>query len=168
MDQLEISKIVGAVCGSLLVFLLIQTGARGLFNTESEQVVFQIDTGEAAGGDTGDAPAEDVPAILAAGDAAKGATVFRKCAACHKIDGNNAVGPHLDGVVDRAKGGVPGFGYSAAITGLGGTWSGEDLYNFLVNPKKFAPGTIMSFAGLPKAEDRADLIAYLTTVTQPQ
>lgn len=168
MDQLEVTKIVGAVCGSLLVFLLIQTAAHGLYNTESEQVVFQIDTGEAAGGDTGGAPAEDVAAILAAGDAAKGEAVFKKCAACHKIDGNNAVGPHLDGVVDRPKGTVAGFSYSAAIPGLGGTWSGEDLYHFLLNPKKFAAGTTMSFAGLPKPEDRANLIAYLTSFPHPQ
>ena len=101
------------------------------------------------------------------GDPSKGEKVFKKCAACHKIDGNNAVGPHLDGVVDRPKGTVAGFSYSAAIPGLGGTWSGEDLYHFLLNPKKFAAGTTMSFAGLPKPEDRANLIAYLTSFPHP-
>lgn len=164
MDQLEVTKIVGAVCGSLLVLLLIQTASHAIFSTHSEQVVFQIET-EGGSGEAAPAEEEDVTAVLASGDAAKGETVFKKCAACHKIDGSNAVGPHLDGLIGRAKGAVEGFKYSAAIPGLGGNWEPADVYHFLESPKGFAPGTTMSFAGLPKSEDRANLIAYLTSLS---
>jgi cytochrome c len=79
-------------------------------------------------------------------------------------DGANGTGPHLFNTVDRAIGGVDGFSYSAAITGLGGNWTPEALDGFLTSPKKYAPGTKMGFAGLKKATDRANLIAYLQTV----
>ena len=71
------------------------------------------------------------------------------------------VGPHLDGVVGRAIGSVEGFSYSDALAGHDGTWDARQIFDFLEDPKKFAPGTTMSFAGLPKPEDRANVIAYL-------
>jgi len=67
----------------------------------------------------------------------------------------------LNGVVDREIATVGGFGYSGALTGLGGAWTPEELYAFLENPKGYAPGTTMGFAGLKKSSDRADVIAYL-------
>ena len=96
MDTMEVTKLVGAVCGSLLVFLLIQTAAHAIYNTESEAVGYAIEVPEGA---EGGEPAEeqvDVAALMSAADPAKGETVFKKCAACHKLDGANAVGPHLD------------------------------------------------------------------------
>ena len=102
---------------------------------------------------------------MAEGDADSGSKVFRKCAACHKVDGSNAVGPHLDGVVDRDIASVDGFGYSGALTSLEGAWTPEELSAFLTSPKGYAPGTTMGFAGLRKVEDRADVIAYLQSVS---
>jgi cytochrome c len=87
--------------------------------------------------------------------------VFRKCSACHKLDGSDGVGPHLNGVVGRDKGSVAGFGYSGTLAGMEGDWTVENLYGFLENPKGYAPGTTMGFAGLKKPQDKADLIAYL-------
>jgi cytochrome c len=87
--------------------------------------------------------------------------VFGKCKACHKIDGTNGVGPHLDGVVGRDIASVEGFAYSDALSGLEGTWTPETMEAFLANPKGYAPGTKMTFAGLPKVADRANVIAYL-------
>tara|TARA_R110002094_G_C4882958_1_gene209182 strand:- start:294 stop:572 length:279 start_codon:yes stop_codon:yes gene_type:complete len=90
--------------------------------------------------------------------------LFSKCKACHKVTGSNATGPYLNGVVGRPKASVAGFGYSATLTGMtGDIWSPENLDKFLTNPKSYAPGTKMSFAGLPKASDRANLIAWLAT-----
>ncbi len=84
----------------------------------------------------------------------------RKCKACHKVDGTNGTGPHLNGVVDRPKGSVEGFGYSEAMLARAGeSWTPENLNGFIENPKGYVPGTKMGFAGLPKAEDRANLIA---------
>ena len=164
MNTMEITKFVGAICGSLLVFLLINTAAHAIFDTSSDVVAFSVEAPEgAAGGGEGGAPADevDVGALVAAADPAAGETIFKKCAACHKLDGTNAVGPHLDAVVGRPVGSVEGFSYSDPMKAHGGDWTPENLFHFLENPKKFVPGTKMTFAGLPKPEDRADVIAFL-------
>lgn len=161
MNTMEITKFVGAFCGALLVFLLIGTISAAIFDTHSDQVAFSIEA--PAGEGEGEAPEEavDAVALVASADAAKGETVFKKCAACHKLDGSNAVGPHLDGVVSRPVAAVEGFKYSSAMAGHGGAWDENTLYAFLQSPKTAVPGTAMAFAGLPKSEDRANVIAYL-------
>ncbi len=162
MNTMEITKFVGAICGSLLIFLLFQTAAHAVFNTASETVAFEVEGVDTGGAGGEDAQADvDVAALVAAADVAKGETVFKKCAACHKLDGANAVGPHLDGVVGRAVASVEGFSYSDAMVAHGGEWTADEIFAFLASPKKDIPGTKMSFAGLPKPEDRANVIAYL-------
>lgn len=112
---------------------------------------------------------EAAPATAAAvdfasltGDAAKGQKVFAKCMACHSIkEGENRVGPSLHGIIGRTAGSVAGFNYSAANKSSGKTWDKETLFAYLEAPQKFIPGTKMAFAGLPTAQDRADVIAYL-------
>ena len=101
---------------------------------------------------------------LASADPAKGADVFKKCAACHNADkgGPNALGPNLWGVLGEGIGtGAAGFPFSDALKGKGGTWNWDNLNQWLTSPKKFAPGTKMTFAGLSKPEDRANVIAFL-------
>jgi cytochrome c len=164
MNTMEITKIVGAFCGSLLVFLLIGTFAGAIFDTSSEAVAFSIPV-EDTGGEAAEEQV-DVAALVAAADPAKGETVFKKCAACHKIDGVDGVGPHLNGVVSRPVGSIEGFKYSGPMAGHGGAWDEAALYQFLQSPKAYVPGTAMAFAGLPKSEDRANLIAYLATLNQ--
>jgi cytochrome c len=161
MDTMEITKFVGAFCGSLLVFLLIQTAAHAVFDTASDTVAFSVELPEGEGEEAPAEEAVDIEALMAAADPGKGETVFKKCASCHKLDGSNAVGPHLDGVVGRPVGSVEGFSYSDGMTGHGGDWTPEELFAFLEDPKESVPGTKMSFAGLPKPEDRANVIAYL-------
>jgi cytochrome c len=170
-DTMTMTKVVGAFCGSLLVFLLGSWAASIIYGTyegthHEEEQAYSIEVPEAAG----EAEAEpDIPIEerLAAGDATAGERVFSKCAACHKLDGSDGVGPHLNGVVNRPKAAIAGFGYSSAILAVADqAWSPENLYGFLENPKGYMEGTAMNFAGLPKSEDRANLIAYLAT-TQP-
>ena len=101
---------------------------------------------------------------LASADAAAGEQVFKKCTACHNADkgGANALGPNLWGVLGEEVGkGAHGFAFSPALSGVGGTWNWDNLNAWLTSPKKFAPGTKMTFAGLSNPQDRANVIAFL-------
>lgn len=177
LNEVTITKALGAVLGAVLVLVLGNWAAGGLYNigggehgaTESTTVAMMTAApggGEAAATEAPAAEAApvDVGAILAAGDAAAGEKVFGKCKACHKIDGSNAVGPHLNGVVNRATGTVEGFAYSDAMKAHGGEWTPENLFAYLESPKDVVPGNKMAFAGLKKPEDRANVIAYLSTL----
>lgn len=116
----------------------------------------------AEGGDAAAAPSMDE--MVAAADPAKGAAVFKKCAACHTVNagGANGIGPNLNGIVGKPVGKhAAGFAYSADLSGHGGNWDVATLDAWLANPKKFAAGTKMTFPGLSSAEDRAAVIAYL-------
>lgn len=95
-------------------------------------------------------------------DAAHGKTIFAQCKACHAVEeGKNMVGPSLAGIVGRAAGSVAGYSYSNANKNSGITWTPEKMFQYLEKPARVVPGTKMAFAGLPKAQDRADVIAYL-------
>ena len=100
---------------------------------------------------------------LPEGHADAGAVVFKKCMACHRIgpDAKNSVGPVLNGVVGRPAGTYPDYSYSTANKTSGITWDEATLAKYLPNPQAFVPGTKMTFAGLPKPQDVADVIAYL-------
>jgi cytochrome c len=99
------------------------------------------------------------------GDPEKGAVVFKKCAVCHSVKaGENRIGPSLNGVIGRTAGTVAGFNYSTANKSSGIVWSQQQIYTYLIAPQKTIPGTKMSFPGLAKGEDRADVIAYLASV----
>ena len=114
----------------------------------------------------GAAAEEPIEALLAKADPAKGEGVFKKCTSCHTINagGANGIGPNLHGVVGEPIGApTGGFAFSDALKSHGGTWDWKNLSDWLHNPKKFAPGTKMTFAGLSSGEDRANLIAYLNT-----
>jgi cytochrome c len=103
------------------------------------------------------------PTNFAAGDPAKGAEIFKKCASCHSITsgGANGIGPNLYGVMGQKHGHVAGFAYSAGLVAKPGNWDFEAMDAWLKNPKKYVEGTKMSFAGLSKPEDRADIIVYI-------
>ena len=97
-----------------------------------------------------------------ASDAAAGEKVFKKCKACHYVDRKkNKSGPHLVNIVGRSAGAVEGFKYSKAMAGSGLVWDEATLTGFLAKPKKYLKGTKMSFAGLKKESDIANVIAYL-------
>jgi len=116
------------------------------------------------------APAPEVPlnTLLANSDAKAGAGVFAQagCVACHTVTegGKPGVGPNLWNVVGATQGARPGFAYSAGLAGKGGKWSFEELNKWLTKPAAYAAGTKMSFAGLPDATKRANVIAYLNTL----
>jgi len=116
-----------------------------------------------AGGEAGGAAAVPIATLLATADIAKGEAAFKKCAACHTIaqGGPNGIGPNLWAAMGKPHGHVAGFSYSDALKSVPGNWDFEGMDKWLANPKKYAPGTKMTFAGLGNPEERANLIAYL-------
>jgi cytochrome c len=170
IDTMTLTKATGAVCGSLLIFMFGSWAADSLYTTapsaHGEEAVTQAYTIETEGAAPAEAAAEGpvFADVYAAADAAAGEKVFGKCKACHKVDGADGTGPHLNGVVNRAKASIAGFGYSEVLVSMAAdVWTPENLQAFLTSPKAYAPGTKMSFAGLPKVEDRANVIAYLAS-----
>lgn len=171
-DTMTMTKILGALCGTLLVFLLGNWAAASLYHVgteshgegEEHQMAYVIEAEEEAGGGGEEVEEVDFAALMEAADPAAGEKGFSKCKACHKLDGTNGTGPHLDGVFGRDIGSVPDFSYSATLAELPGNWDVESLDGFLANPKGYAEGTKMSFAGIKKPEDRADVVAYLESL----
>lgn len=169
-DTMTVTKASGALIGALLFLLLANWAASSLYTVgvpshdgEAEQA-YSIPVEEGAGGEEAAEEQIDFAALMEAADPAAGEKGFGKCKACHKLDGSDGVGPHLNGVVGREVAGVSGFAYSDAMVAHASEapqWTPEALQEFLENPKGVVKGTKMSFAGLKKPEDRADLIAYL-------
>jgi cytochrome c len=104
--------------------------------------------------------------VLAAGDIVKGSNVAKKCKACHTMNkgGKNRLGPNLFDILDKPAGAVKGYRYSRAMSSSGIVWDGATFTAFVRKPKKIVKGTKMSFAGIKRATQRADLLAYFETL----
>lgn len=169
--SMEWNKIFGAVLLAGLIAMLSGFAAKVLVHPKSLEknaYVVAVPEGqgkpaEAAAAAAGPAP---IAPLLAKADAAAGQTAAKACAACHSFEkgGANKVGPNLFGVLGGSKGHVQGFGYSDALVKTGGQWSYDELNKFLYDPKAYAPGTKMTFAGLKKDQERANVIAYLRSL----
>ena len=110
---------------------------------------------------------EDIHPLMATADVEAGKSLARKCLQCHGFEegGKNKVGPNLWHSLGQKIGGSPGYAYSKAFKALEGNWTVEKLNKFLAKPKDFAPGTKMTFIGIKKAQDRANLIAYINSMS---
>ena len=166
-DTMTMTKVLGGVCGTLLVFLLGKWVAEEVYHSgghgdhEQAYVIPVEDAGGEVVVDDGP-PFADVYALA---DAVEGEGLWRACSACHaREDGNNGTGPHLYGIVGRDVSAVDGFGYSGNLVAVNDVWTAEELNLFLENPKGYAPGTAMGYNGMRRLEDRANLIAYLDSL----
>ena len=161
MDTMATVKVASSLCGALLVFLIAKSAANGLYRVDSHgEQSYVIATADVSS--DRDVPEVGFVELYQTADVEKGARVFRKCVACHKLeDGANGTGPYLLGIVGRDVAAAAGFGYSTAMAAHGGIWTPETLDGFLARPSSYLPGTSMSFAGLRKLQDRVNVIAYL-------
>ena len=174
MDSFELNKIIGAILGTCILVLVTSFAAGALFAARMpEKPGFEIavkeDASHGAGAKEAAAPSEPIEKLLQTASVEKGAGAAKKCAACHTFEkgGPNRVGPNLFGVLNEKKGeGKGGFNFSAAMKAKGGTWTYDDLNKFISNPKGFVPGTAMGFAGIQKDSERADVIAYLNSLSE--
>jgi cytochrome c len=170
MDSFEMNKILGAVLGACLAILSINIAAGAIFAPHKPaKPGYEIAVPDQPGKEPAKPAEPELPieALLAKAEVSKGETAAKKCAACHTFNkgGKNLVGPHLWGIVGRPKASEPGFNYSAALKAKGGNWTIQDLNEFIHSPKGSVPGTNMTFAGIAKATERADLLAYLNTLS---
>ncbi|MEG3148930.1 cytochrome c family protein [Sphingomonas sp. ZT3P38] len=158
------NTIAGWVLGACGVALGLSIVGGMLFQPgHSEKQGYPIE-GVAAEGEGGAAAAVPIATLLASADPAKGAEVFKKCAACHTINqgGPNGIGPNLYATMGEAVAtGKGGFAFSDALKAKGGKWDFDAMDHWLTSPRAFAPGTKMTFAGLGNAQDRANIIVYL-------
>ena len=167
MDSFEINKILGALLFTCLCLLSLNIAADAMFSPlKPAKPGFEVAVTEHAGPEAAaKEPDEPIEKLLASATVDKGANAAKKCAACHTFGKGepNRVGPNLYGVVGRPKGTEGGFDYSAALKAKGGIWTVEDLNAFIANPKGFVPGTKMTFTGVPRGSERADVIAFLNS-----
>jgi cytochrome c len=172
MDSFELNKILGAILGTCLGVLSIKIAAGAIFApTKPAKPGYEIAVPEHKPGGEGkpqqQEPQQPIEQLLASADVGRGENSAKKCAACHTFNkgGRTLVGPNLWGVVGRSKASEPGFNYSAALKSKGGNWTVDDLNQFITNPKGMLPGTNMTFAGVARASERADIITYLNSLS---
>ena len=173
MSSTNLNMYAGAFLGTVFAMMTVGILGEAIFGSEApEQQGYAISAGE--GGAATESAGAAAPAVelvsplLASADAAAGENIFKKCAACHTIEegGPNKTGPNLWNIVNRPVASHEGFKYSAAMTAFGSdgkVWDYEHLSQFTHKPKALVSGTAMGFAGLPKLQDRANLIAFLRT-----
>lgn len=175
-NTMTLTKAAGAFIGALLFLMLANWGASALFHVgpaghggghgDEEELTqaYTIAVPESAAGGEAEVEEIDFDALMANADVAAGEKQWAKCRACHALDGSDGVGPHLNGVVGRDVASIAGFNYSGAMSDHAGevpVWDVEAIQHFIENPRGVVSGTAMSFGGLKKPEDRANVIAYI-------
>ncbi|MCO6418771.1 cytochrome c family protein [Siccirubricoccus sp. KC 17139] len=171
MGSLELNKAFAAVLTAGIAFMLAgQLGKLLVHGEKPHESAIQIgDVGAAPASAPAAAPAlEPISPLLANANVQNGQTIAqRQCGSCHTFNqgGRNGVGPNLYGIVGAPHGHAEGFNYSAAIKGKEGPWTYEQLNEWLHKPSSYAPGTRMAFAGLNNTQQRADVIAYLRSLS---
>ncbi len=171
MDSWEWNKIAGAVLGTLIFVVVLGILTEAVYQPHQPAkpgysvpgVTQTAATPAAAPAAPVEEPLPDFAKVIPTADVAHGEKVSHFCAQCHDWSkgGPNRIGPNLYGVLGRPRASHPGFDYSSAMKAKGGNWTYAELFRFLKKPQEYISGTKMTFAGLPSAQDRIDLIAYI-------
>lgn len=174
MDSLEINKIVACILVVTLVVIGLSNLTDIIYEVERPEVAHYIIEGVDDVSIASDIVVSDevvieetpIQVLLASASMDKGTKIFKKCSNCHipNEGGANKIGPALWNIVNKDIGGAD-FAYSNAMASYDGKWSYDELNGFLKNPKKYIEGTKMSFAGLKKETDRANVILYLRSLS---
>lgn len=167
--NMEFNKIFAAVLAAGIVAMLAGFVADLMVKPiVPEQRAYEVAVMDEApaGGPAAPATAEPVDALLASADIARGQQLSKACMACHTFDkgGANKIGPNLFNVMGGPKAHIAGFAYSDAMKTKEGSWTVDNMNQWVWNPKKFIPGSKMVYAGMKKPEDRAALIAWMQTL----
>jgi len=170
MDSFEINKILGALLGTCLVLVALHIASGAIFAPPvAAKPGYEIaaKSEQEAQPQAAAAAAQPIETLLASASAQHGADIAKQCQLCHNLQKGqgNKVGPDLYGVVGRQVASEPGFNYSAAMKAKGGTWTFDELNKFITNPRGDVPGTLMTFSGLQNEKQRADIIAYLDSLS---
>jgi cytochrome c len=172
MSAFEWNKIIASVLTAMIVAMASGILAIQLVRPKSlEKPVFLPAGSEQVAAAPAEQPAatrlEPIEPLLAKADPQRGEQLSKVCAVCHTFNkgGANKIGPNLWDVIEEGIAAVPNYQFSAALQAdKGQKWDPEKLSQWLYSPQSFAKGTKMTFAGFPKAQDRADVIAYLNTL----
>jgi cytochrome c len=176
MGDLFWNKIAAVIIGLVLMVMVIGIVGEVVFSEEHggdehATLAYPIDLEAVLGGTGGGEPVDveviDLGTLLASANASSGERTFRRCVSCHNAapGAGNLQGPNLWNIVGRDIGSYDGFSYSGAMSALDGNWTYEQLDHFIANPRGWLDGTAMAFAGIRNEEDRADLLAYLQTLS---
>ena len=171
MSGLEFNKIVAAILLASLIAMIVGTVANILYkpNLEMQQRGYSVAVTEDSTPVAGDQPKEvkvDIVVLMKSANAEVGKAVVKKCISCHSFEkgGPNKIGPNLWNVYGSEKGKLNGYKFSPAMMAKGGVWDEESLFAFLHKPSQYVPGTKMSFVGLNRPEDIANVIIFLKTL----
>lgn len=170
MDTFEWNKIIGSVLGTVLFIFVVKLAAQAIYAPAVPAkpgyiVPGVVEASSGASAEPAEEPMPDWGTVLPKADVAQGKTISTRCEQCHDTSAAHTIkiGPPLYGVVGRPRASIAGFDYSSAMKSKGGSWTFDELFKFIKSPGAYIPGTKMSFAGLPRAEDRINLIAFLRT-----
>jgi cytochrome c len=171
-SSLEFNKALAAVLTAGIIASGAGVFSRIIYHPEiPAERAYPIDMAavEEAGGEAAEEQEEamELSEVLAMADPAAGETAARKCAACHTFGQGeaNKIGPNLHAVLGRDIASLPDFSYSSALTEKEGVWDYESLDHFVADPRGWAAGTKMTFAGIKKQQERADLLLYLRSLS---